>query len=231
MIPVEKLTACGRCADNSGVHDVAAGMTFRRAEGMWNSGMDVATSLRNGSHMAKGAPNPSYFNEFVGNKFEVGHRAPHLGNPWLQNRDVFWSQPVAKAMFAFGMNGQGEGHSNRFIVFRRNTVIGGNGAWIWGTGTTDVLVEGNTFNGTNISIALDHFPTNHSAVSHVVIRGNTETFKSDDDDVTAVSCTYDAHRNRIGPKHEQAKNHEVTCSTRAPEGSRKYQLRMGCRAV
>ena len=161
---------------NSGVHDIASGMTFRRTEGAWNSGMDVAASLRNGSknNAHNGCPNPSYFNEFTNNNFEVGHRAPHLGSPSLQNRDLFWNQVVAKFLFSMGMAGQGRGHSNRFIVFRRNSFVGANGIKIWGIGSSDVLVENNRFNGTNISIALDHFPTNVSAVTNVVIRGNRE---------------------------------------------------------
>jgi hypothetical protein len=89
--------------DNSGVHDVASGMTFRRTEGTWNSGMDVAANFRNGSKNVpngkNGCPNPSYFNEFSGNKFEVGHRAPHL-NPAKQERDNFWSQPVSARLLS-----------------------------------------------------------------------------------------------------------------------------------
>jgi hypothetical protein len=74
-----------------------------------------------------------------------------------------------------GMAGQGRGHSNRFLVFRGNSFVGGNGISVWGIGSSDVLVEGNRFNGTNISIALDHFPTNVSAVTNVVIRNNKES--------------------------------------------------------
>ena len=62
------------------------------------SGMDVAASFRNGSKNVpngkNGCPNPSYFNELTANKFEVGHRAPHLPGPALQNRDSFWQEPV-----------------------------------------------------------------------------------------------------------------------------------------
>eukprot|EP00038_Savillea_parva_P030902 m.414 g.414 ORF g.414 m.414 type:complete len:78 (+) comp93_c0_seq1:53-286(+) len=72
-----------------------------------------------------------------------------------------------------GMSGQGTNHANRFIVFRRNTMVGANGINVWGIGTTDVLVEGNVLNTTAIPIALDHFPGTESAVSNVVVRGNT----------------------------------------------------------
>jgi polygalacturonase len=82
---------------------------------------------------------------------------------------------VAHGLFSMGMAGQGRGHPNRFIVFRGNSFVGGNGMAVWGIGNSDVLVENNHFNSTNISIALDHFPTNVSAVTNVVIRNNTES--------------------------------------------------------
>jgi hypothetical protein len=79
---------------NSGIHDVAAGITFRRTEGAWSSGMDVAMYYRNGTSGSL-SPNPAYFSEFVGNNFAVGHRAPHLDSPSKQNRDLFWAQIVS----------------------------------------------------------------------------------------------------------------------------------------
>ena len=57
-----------------------------------------------------------------------------------------------------GMAGQGPPGSNRFLVYRRNSFLGANGLNIGGLGNSDVLVEANDFNSTNVSIALDHFP-------------------------------------------------------------------------
>ena len=117
-----------------------------------------------------------FFSEFIDNSVDVGHRAPHQPNP--QNRDHFWGDVIEASHgapgFSLGMSGQSfHPSANRFIAFRRNRIVGGNGISVFGVGNTDVLVEGNSFEHTNVSIALDYFPKNNSAVQHVVIRNNS----------------------------------------------------------
>eukprot|EP01043_Picozoa_sp_COSAG02_P025488 COSAG02_NODE_1435_length_12610_cov_7.021181_2_plen_950_part_00 len=161
---------------HTGVHNVVADNTMRRTEGAWSVGMDVPWYFPNHTSSNQLAPNPQYFNEFTGNTVAVGHRAPHQPN--LQNRDTFWNDVIeasqCKSGFSMGISGQGfHPASNRFQIFRRNEIVGGNGLSVFGVGNTDVLVERNLFVHTNVSIALDFYPQNNSAVQHVVVRNNT----------------------------------------------------------
>lgn len=57
-------------------------------------------SAKNNSLIANVA-HPSFFNEFVGNRVRVGHRAPH--QPDVQTRDTFWSQQIAHNMAVCGL--------------------------------------------------------------------------------------------------------------------------------
>ena len=59
------------------------------------------------------------------------------------------------------------------MVFRRNEVVGGNGVRVWGISNSDMLVEGNTFRKTNISVEVSEFAGKQS-VENVLVRNNTE---------------------------------------------------------
>jgi hypothetical protein len=143
-------------------------------EGMWSAGMCSAMrSAKNNSLLAE-APHPSFFNEFVGNRVRVGHRAPH--QPDVQTRDTFWSQEINHDMASFGISGQdGRNKANRFVSFRRNHIKGMNGIQIWGEGNGDVLIEGNHFDRVEQPITYDFFPDDlaHPTVQNVVVRGNS----------------------------------------------------------
>ena len=127
------------------------------------------------------APNPCYFAEFLDNRVTTGHRAPHT--QWVPSRDHFWNDPIEHGLYSMGISGQGQyfgkadlmqypGGTNRFQVFRRNSITGLNGINVWGLDNSDTLVESNVFNSTNLSVGLDYFPGNNPAPVNSVIRNS-----------------------------------------------------------
>ena len=166
---------------HSGIHNIAAEMNFVRTEGAWSTGM-VVNWQDDLNNTASGlAPNPCYFAEFLDNRVTTGHRAPHT--QWVPSRDHFWNDPIEHGLYSMGISGQGQyfgkadlmqypGGTNRFQVFRRNSITGLNGINVWGLDNSDTLVESNVFNSTNLSVGLDYFPGNNPAPVNSVIRNS-----------------------------------------------------------
>jgi hypothetical protein len=160
---------------HSGIEVVASGHRTARTEGFWATGMVVAGRYVGNNSRGPLIPNPSYFAEFSDNIAQVGHRAPHTQQ---LSADSFWNPKygLRSKLFSFGIGGEGKPEQkgvNRFVVFRRNEVVGGNGVRVWGISNSDMLVEGNTFRKTNISVEVSEFAGKQS-VENVLVRNNTE---------------------------------------------------------
>eukprot|EP01051_Picozoa_sp_SAG22_P003654 SAG22_NODE_181_length_16048_cov_157.464418_4_plen_365_part_00 len=121
---------------HSGIHNVAAEMNLVRTEGAWSTGMTVNWQDDLNNTASGLAPNPCYFAEFLDNRVTTGHRAPHTG--WVPSRNNFWNDLIAHGLYSMGISGQGQYHgkadkmqypggTNRFQVFRRNSITGLNG--------------------------------------------------------------------------------------------------------
>merc|ERR1712232_511028 len=158
---------------HSGVDNVVMNHRVQRMSGFWSAGKAVPMVFWSDNSKGAMVPQLAYFNEFINNNIQVGHRAPHA--PELQNRSTFWHEEVEHSLFSFGLFGQnsGIGSANRFITFVGNSIVGCNGISIGGIKNADVLVADNAFWHAAIPISIGKDRMGRDEVSNYVLYNNS----------------------------------------------------------